>query len=222
MWQTTAYLRLFDGSERPALQWLRKYVVAPPAPALVLPVKYSTDVPRNPKLYWRKAETATQYGIQVTTDSLFSSLVLEVSELPDTLLKLFPLDPVKKYYWRIYAANDRDTSEYSAFSSFTTGNQITDAKELEKTPTQFMLSQNYPNPFNPATRITYAVPYNSYVTLKVFSLLGREVATLFEGNRQQGNYDVKFDGSELASGVYFYRLQTNKGFLQTRKLVLVK
>jgi len=85
----------------------------------------------------------------------------------------------------------------------------------------FMLSQNYPNPFNPSTLIKYSIPQNSFISLKVFNLLGQEVVTLYEGLRQAGNYVASFDGSALASGVYVYQLKVND-FLETKKLILLK
>ena len=88
-------------------------------------------------------------------------------------------------------------------------------------PQAFSLDQNYPNPFNPTTRIKYSIPHYGYVSLKVYDLLGREVATLFEGLRKTGSYTVVFDGSNLVSGVYLYRLKTNN-FLQTKKFLLLK
>ncbi len=88
-------------------------------------------------------------------------------------------------------------------------------------PSRFALSQNYPNPFNPTTRIEYAVPNNSLVTLKVYNVLGQEVATLFSGQQTAGTHYATFDGSKLPSGVYFYRLQA--GSIQiTKKLMLLK
>ena len=68
------------------------------------------------------------------------------------------------------------------------------------------LSQNYPNPFNPSTTIKYSIPKQSNVTLKVFDVLGSEVATLVNKEQPQGNYEVEFDGAELTSGIYFYRI----------------
>lgn len=85
----------------------------------------------------------------------------------------------------------------------------------------FSLKQNYPNPFNPATRIEYSVPKNGYVSLKVYNLLGKEVATLFEGVRQSGNYEAIFDGGEFAGGVYVYRLQSPNVAI-SKKFVLLK
>lgn len=88
-------------------------------------------------------------------------------------------------------------------------------------PSDFRLFQNYPNPFNPSTIISYQLPVNSHVTLSIYDILGKEVATLVDGKENAGSYAVRFNGSYLASGVYFYRLQA-ENYSQTRKLVLVK
>jgi GH35 family endo-1,4-beta-xylanase len=88
-------------------------------------------------------------------------------------------------------------------------------------PTEFSLGQNYPNPFNPTTHIKYSVPEKSHVSLKVYDILGGEVGTLFEGVQQAGNHVALFDATELASGVYLYRLKANN-FVETKKLILLK
>ncbi len=88
-------------------------------------------------------------------------------------------------------------------------------------PTEFKLEQNYPNPFNPATIIKFSVPQMERVNLKVYDLLGREVATLVNEEKAPGSYEVKFDGSNLASGTYFYRLQAGD-FVQVKKMMLMK
>jgi hypothetical protein len=96
-------------------------------------------------------------------------------------------------------------------------------------PSEYTLSQNHPNPFNPVTRIKYSVPVKGYVSLKVYNLLGQEVATLFAGIKQPGDYVAIFDGSGLASGIYMYQLKAQptgntqaKKSLITKKLVLLK
>lgn len=96
-------------------------------------------------------------------------------------------------------------------------------------PAAYSLSQNYPNPFNPTTTITYDMPKSARVTLKVYNVLGQEVVALVDGQQAAGRYSVLFDASSLATGVYFYRLQSGdpssssgQTFVQTNKMVLVK
>ena len=88
-------------------------------------------------------------------------------------------------------------------------------------PRKFMLSQNYPNPFNPSTIIRYQLPVASYVTLKIYNVLGQEVATLVHEEMKPGRYEVTWAGSGFASGVYFYRLQAGS-YTETKKLVLMR
>jgi phosphatidylserine/phosphatidylglycerophosphate/cardiolipin synthase-like enzyme len=88
-------------------------------------------------------------------------------------------------------------------------------------PASFSLLQNYPNPFNPSTRIKYSLPSNQLVTLRVYDLLGREVATLVNEKQAAGTYQVQFSMNGLASGVYFYRLGAS-GFVETKKMLLMK
>jgi hypothetical protein len=85
----------------------------------------------------------------------------------------------------------------------------------------FALGQNYPNPFNPSTTISYQLPQESLVTLKVYDVLGNEMVTLINEEKPAGSYEAKFDASKLSSGVYVYRLQAGN-FIQTKKMMLVK
>jgi hypothetical protein len=91
-------------------------------------------------------------------------------------------------------------------------------------PSGITLLQNYPNPFNPTTAISFQLSAISEVTLKVYNVLGQEVAVLIDNERMEsGEYEVQFDASGLPSGVYFYRLNVNNGeFVQTKKLLLMK
>ncbi len=87
--------------------------------------------------------------------------------------------------------------------------------------TEFKLYQNYPNPFNPTTIISYTVPEMEFVTLKVYDVLGNEVATLVNEEKTAGDYEVEFFGNGLTSGIYFYQLKAG-GFIQTKKMVFIK
>ncbi|NQT25713.1 right-handed parallel beta-helix repeat-containing protein, partial [candidate division KSB1 bacterium] len=93
--------------------------------------------------------------------------------------------------------------------------------ELAAIPETYYLTQNYPNPFNPTTTIEFGLPKEDRITLKVFDLLGREVLTLMDEKRKAGKHEVSFDASSLASGLYFYRIQSGQ-FTKIRKMVLVK
>ena len=88
-------------------------------------------------------------------------------------------------------------------------------------PGTFGLSQNYPNPFNPSTSISYTIANRQQVVLKIYDLLGSEVATLVNGIQDAGKHEVTWNATGVPSGVYFYRLSTN-GFVQTRKLLLLR
>ena len=88
-------------------------------------------------------------------------------------------------------------------------------------PTKYELSQNYPNPFNPVTKINFALPKQGFVTLKIYDVLGREVRTLVNEVKSAGQYSVDFNASEFASGVYFYKLETN-GFSNIKRMMLIK
>ena len=95
-------------------------------------------------------------------------------------------------------------------------------------PKEYALTQNYPNPFNPLTQINYQIPELSFVTLKVYDVLGNEITTLIDEEKSIGNYEVEFDATSLPSGIYFYRLQAVPigrqagSFTETKKMILIK
>lgn len=99
---------------------------------------------------------------------------------------------------------------------------VTEIKDINSTnPTEYVLHQNFPNPFNPTTRIYYAVPKESQVTIKLFNTLGEEVQTLVNEIKSTGNYWVDLDGRQLQSGMYIYQISTDK-FKQAKKMILLK
>jgi hypothetical protein len=139
----------------------------------------------------------------------------------------FPLGDLYHWWGPLSATNEytlwqaQATAEHDTITKWLTNGKITGVKERTGTPVNYVLSQNYPNPFNPTTQINYSVPKNGFVTLKVYDVLGQEVATLFSGQQHAGNYTATFEGAKFASGVYFYRLQAGNISI-TKKLMLMK
>ena len=114
-----------------------------------------------------------------------------------------------KFSYRLKQIDNDGTYEYS------------DIVEVEFVPTEFALYQNYPNPFNPSTKIKYSIPQESIVTIKVFDILGEEVATLLNEKQEAGTYDVDFDGRNLGSGIYLYKMEAET-FSQIKKMLIIK
>ncbi|UCH66277.1 MAG: T9SS type A sorting domain-containing protein, partial [Ignavibacterium sp.] len=108
-------------------------------------------------------------------------------------------------------------SETITYSDFT----ITEVEDKKSVPSEYSLEQNYPNPFNPTTRISYSIPSASSVQLKVYNVLGNEVATIVNKEMPAGNHSVEYNASILPSGIYFYTLTTNH-FSETKKMTLIK
>jgi len=116
----------------------------------------------------------------------------------------------------IYFALARKTG--TTENSLGTGTSV---EKVEGLPTSFELSQNYPNPFNPTTFISFSIPQSAFVTLKVYDVIGKEVANLVSEQKDAGNYKVNFDASKFSSGVYIYRLSTPYSSI-SRKMMLLK
>jgi len=99
---------------------------------------------------------------------------------------------------------------------------LTDVKDAPRTPPEsYSLSNNYPNPFNPTTNIKYSIPKAGHVLLQVYNMLGQRVATLVDKQQNAGYYTISFNASQLASGVYFYRIKAGS-FVKTQKMMLIK
>jgi hypothetical protein len=119
-------------------------------------------------------------------------------------------------------AADYNFGHDSLFVLYNTGNVSGIREEtIQLIPENFSLSQNYPNPFNPTTTIEYTIPQAGLVTIKIYDILGREVTTLVNEEKDRGVYTINFDASQFASGLYFYRLQAGS-FIETKKMILLK
>ncbi len=121
--------------------------------------------------------------------------------------------------WENLALFDFAGNAANSFSVF--NSTPVSVSQRSNVPASFALHQNYPNPFNPTTHFRFSIANFEFVTLKVYDLLGREIATLVNGKKSPGTYEVLFDGSKLPSGVYFYRLESGR-FAETKKLILIK
>jgi hypothetical protein len=124
--------------------------------------------------------------------------------------------PAKKTQW----VAQRD-AEHTTLQHILDTGVLAGVQDIATTPTAFTLSQNYPNPFNPTTTISFSLPHSGNVSLRVFNVLGQEVATLVNGFTAAGSHEVQFDATNLASGVYFYELVSGD-FAQVKKMTLMK
>lgn len=126
------------------------------------------------------------------------------------------VNKVMIYNNRLYAAAYTGLW-YRGLSEIITGVE----NPVNEIPKEYNLSQNYPNPFNPVTRINYMIPVQSKVVIKIFDLTGKEAQTLVNENKPAGSYSIDFSASSLASGMYFYKMET-KNFILTKKMTIVK
>ncbi|MGA2625031.1 MAG: T9SS type A sorting domain-containing protein [Bacteroidota bacterium] len=124
------------------------------------------------------------------------------------------------YYYRLHEVDKNGAGSYSSVITVTVSG-VSGVGDKRPLPTEFALQQNYPNPFNPMTVVSYQLPVGSYVTLKVYNMLGQEVATLVNGMQEAGYKSVELDASNMPSGLYIYRL-TAGTYTSVRKMVLIK
>lgn len=131
------------------------------------------------------------------------------------------------YKIKITSISDPNLTSVSEHT-FTIKDQLSGVKEMNAVVNHFKLLQNYPNPFNPTTKIQYSIPKESFVKIKVYDVLGKEIATLVNGKKSTGNYSINFDGINIPSGIYFYRMQAVPvdrqagSFISTKKFILLK
>jgi hypothetical protein len=154
-----------------------------------------------------------------TTDGRVARGPIQINEnVPSNRKNLVAYHINNKVYF--FWADTRD-GNYDIYSSIFNRGTLTEIEEEQTNVFEFQLEQNYPNPFNSTTLIKYSIKDEGKVTLKIFDLLGREVATLVDENKKPGNYELKFTANNLASGIYIYQLRQGDRSL-SKKLVLLK
>ena len=190
------------------------------APTLVYPANNAVLVEVNPLMNWDEVTNATMYHIQLSTDSTFGSTLVDVDTLTSSELQLPNnfLAINTKYYWRVSGKNGIGEGPFSSVWNFTTG--VTNI-EPSSVPIVYELYQNYPNPFNPSTKIKFDIPKAGFVSLKVYDITGREVASLVNKDLVASRYEVEWNGSRFASGVYFIRINAGD-FVKVQKMMLIK
>jgi len=202
-----------------AFSSLVNFKTAFPLPVtLISPAHASTVSSINPLFVWSSAALATSYRLQLSTSAQMTSLVKDTT-VTDTTCVVRNLLVNKTYFWRVAAKNQYGTSLWSTVKGFKTplNSDVND----KYTPKEYGLQQNYPNPFNPSTVISYSLKESGKVQLKIYNILGNEVACLVNQYKQAGKYSSEFNASKLASGVYFYKISIN-GFSDTKKMTVIK
>lgn len=172
-------------------------------------------------LRWVPLADADEYEIVISKEENFNQPVVEETLLNSRDFDFQNLDENTVYYWKVRARNEHGTGSWSETRTFNTGLSTSINDENTELPAEPGLSQNYPNPFNPSTQISYKLPRSTYVQLKVYNLLGEEIASLENSQKRAGTHSVTFDASGLSSGIYYYRLQTSD-FLEVKSMTLIK
>jgi hypothetical protein len=171
------------------------------------------------------------YNLKATFTTSSSNLFVQAVETGTGASRVVAVPPNTQFsepsfgttYSKInFIVYDTSGTSTAAFSFTTSGNTSpTEVATSSDVPQQYALNQNYPNPFNPTTMIQYQLPAQGFVTLKVYDVMGREVATLVNQKMNAGIHSAPFDGSRISSGVYFYRITADK-YTATKKLLLLK
>lgn len=181
---------------------------------------------------WQRAEDdiddpdSLVYIFELSSDMSFSTKIDSATIKGDTTFTTSEDLGVGIYYWRVSVTNSFELKTWGSGSdvnpfNFTIGESVSNEENILSHPTSFELKQNFPNPFNPSTTISFDVSQGSFVSLKVYDILGQEITTLVNERLGAGSKTISFDASGLASGIYIYRLVAD-GFVQTRKMILLK
>lgn len=193
----------------------------PTSPILVYPVA-SGGIPVDTIFYWRSAITAESYDFIIALSADFSPgmVVADAQGLTDTNYAVLGLQTNTLHFWKVRSRNNYGLSNWSSIASFRTVNP-TGIEDEELIPTEYALEQNFPNPFNPSTSFRFKLAEAGLTTLKIYNLLGQEVAEVLNEFMNAGTYDIRFDAAGLASGIYFYRIRVND-FSASKKMILVR
>ncbi len=190
----------------------------PLPPTLVSPASGTKNLSRTPTFTFTRS-TGTSWRLLIT-DAASQATALDTTVTDTSVTISRTLAAFKVYGWRVAAINAYGSSDWSAEYRFRT-ESVTFVENDGSIPTDYVLSQNYPNPFNPVTTIQFTLPQEGHTVLRVYDLLGREVAVLVNESLAAGRYTVQFNASELSSGMYIYTL-TSGGMRLSKRMVLLR
>ena len=203
--------------------------LAPPPPMVDEPINGVVLQNNTPEITWfmpTAPKGALKYKLQISDDMFMTNIVAEYDDIDAFHTQVNTLESGKTYYWRVQSKDENGVySPHSNVGRFTTMS-ITGIEDLNVIPTEFAVSQNYPNPFNPTTTIRYAIPEASFVILKIYNMLGQEVKTLVNGEKNAGTFNVQWRGDndfgvKVSSGTYIYRVIAGSHIF-TKKMILLK
>ncbi|MDR3627190.1 MAG: T9SS type A sorting domain-containing protein, partial [Ignavibacteriaceae bacterium] len=173
---------------------------------------------------WEKAPYASTYEYQIASDKNFGTVYWDTTNVSDTVSMYYGM-VTSTFYWRVRGSNIAGTGSWSEVMTVST---VTGTDRISKDiPIAYELYQNYPNPFNPSSKIRYALPFNSNVKIEIYNVLGQKVKEILNEEKAAGYYEVNFNTTGLASGVYLYMIYVKSTdgkseFRNVKKMVLLK
>ncbi|MCL4547583.1 MAG: T9SS type A sorting domain-containing protein [Bacteroidetes bacterium] len=199
------------------------------SPELITPFNGYTGIDMIPTLEWRESPWSggpfhrpSSFRVQVARDSAFTNIVFDKSNVTTTKQQTTKLLPLTKYIWRVQSVGKEGSpTKWSSVNSFTTQAGTSVEPIDDGVPVSFSLQQNYPNPFNPSSTIEFSIPKSTHVNVTIFNTLGKEINILMNSYLSAGKHTVVFDGNNLPSGIYFYRLRAGD-YTETKKAILLK
>jgi len=203
--------------------------IAQKVPVLVAPEDDGTVYAERMAFEWEPVEGAEEYIINIARvndwglrESWFNSDEQGVTITETTFRAPERTKPGRTHYWAVTAVINGQKGEWSEVRSFTTEpEKLADEDEFSRGRFDTAVNQNYPNPFNPTTQIEFTLSEVQNVSLRVYDMAGRQVAVLVDGVREAGRHAATFNADNLASGVYFYKLVTDRQTF-TRQMTLIK
>lgn len=212
---------------------------APPVPNLISPINFE-NVNQFTIFTWDTLTAFTNFDIEFTMIRGSKNMIFTKSDINASTFAFTDtvFIPGESYQWRVRSKNPfglaENTSAWSEYRIFNVNSSTAYKSDKllkpdSETPAKFKLMQNYPNPFNPSTKIKFEIPYNAFVKLTIFDILGKEVEVILSKELNPGMYETEFKANNIPSGIYLYRIEAFKNnsstvsvFSESKKMVILK